>query len=506
MNTAKASLNTEKAWNTIDASTSLSINWAKVQRKVLKLQKRIFQAVQAGQKAKARKLQKLLLKSHYAKLLAVRKVIQDSKVKNSPVHQKKVIFNAQLIRLARSLNVQGYKPKALKPVKSTRSKQPPWGVFGVRDRAMQILVKFALEPHWDAQFEKESYGFRPDKSIHDAIDKIFQGIIRIPKYALNGKIVKGCDKRHHAYLLSQLDCPKTLKTTIKRWLKVGIMDNSVFHPTGTITAHTEILSPLLVNITLDGMITDIRDSFPNDVSLEKTTEEIARPMIIRYANDFLVFHQHQAVVVQCQKLMTQWLDKIGLQLQPETTRICHTLYDLEIDGELQRPGFDFLGFNIRQYSTGKHHGRQDSLDSGLQYRTSIKPTQQSIKAHYQALSAVINQYKYAPQRELIRQLNPMIHQWSRYYGKVSPRDVFSKLDHMIGNKLRAWIKTRTGATGKKQMSLYFREGINGQTTFQTKEGLYLVPHGKVRPKIDFLKPKSNHCTDNKGLITESRVQ
>ena len=92
MNTANASLNTQKAWNTIDAEQSRSINWAKIQRKVFKLQTRIFRAVQSGQKAKARKLQQLLLKSHSAKLLALRQTLQDSQTNNTSVHEKKVIF------------------------------------------------------------------------------------------------------------------------------------------------------------------------------------------------------------------------------------------------------------------------------------------------------------------------------------------------------------------------------------------------------------------------------
>ncbi|MDJ0730346.1 MAG: reverse transcriptase domain-containing protein [Crocosphaera sp.] len=476
MNTAKASLNTQKAWNTI--------NWAKVQRKVFKLQKRIFQAVQSGQKAKARKLQQLLLKSHYAKLLAVRQVTQDNQGKNVSVDSQVVILNYQPIALANSLNIKGYKAKSLKKVRRfnpekyllsclTQEKTKRYrGLLTLRDRAMQILVKLALEPYWEAQFARESYGFRPGKSIHDAIDTIFQGITRIPKYVLNGKIANCFDKINHDYLLSKLDCPKTLKTTIKHWLRAGLMDNGV-------SQETQILSPLLVNIALEGMIKDVTHSFPNDVTLEGTKEESFQPIIIRYVDDFVVLHQHKPVIRQCQQLMSQWLQKIGLQLQPETTRICHTLYDLEIDGKQERPGFDFLGFNIKQYPTGKHHGQKNGFGECLKYRTLIKPSQQSIQAHYQAIVKVVNHYKHAPQQELINKLNPIIKRWSDYYGTVSSSQIFSKLDKMIVSKLRAWIKTRTGATGKKQMSLYFRDGINGQWTFQTKQGHYLVTHRKV---------------------------
>ncbi|MEL4896270.1 reverse transcriptase N-terminal domain-containing protein [Crocosphaera sp. Alani8] len=451
MNTANASLNTQKAWNTIDAKENRNINWTKVQRKVFKLQKRIFQAVQSGQKAKARKLQQLLLKSHSAKLFALRQVIQNNRRKQTLVHPQKVIFN--------------------------------------KDRAMQTLVKLALEPYWEARWSRESYGCQPAKSIHDAIESLFQGVAKSPKYILRGKIVNCLDEINHTYLLSKLDFPKTLKTTIKQWLKKGIISDD--------------LSPLLVNIALDGMSKDAMDSFLNQFNQGETTEEREKPMVIRYVDDFLVLHQSKEVVLQFQQSITQWLENRGFPLLPGATRICHTLYELDIDGKHEKPGFDFLGFNVRQYPTGKHKSFKHSC---LNYRTLIKPSSQSIQAHYQAIVKVVNQYKHAPQRELIGQLNPIIEQWSHHYSRVSSSQVFSKLDSMIMSKLRAWIKTRTGATGKKQASLYFRDGINGSRTFQTKEGHYLITHRKVGQKQyrDFASLED--CTHDKGLITESRVQ
>ena len=181
MNTANASLNTQKAWNTI--------NWAKIRRKVFKLQTRIFRAVQSGQKAKARKLQQLLLKSHSAKLLALRQTLQDGQTNNSSVHDKKVIFNDQLMALVNSLTLKRDKTKShhsLSTVKSPRDQKFFLRIKILRDRAMQTLLKLALEPYCKGSFTGESSGYSPGHSIDDAIKKVFQGVTKSPKYVFTG--------------------------------------------------------------------------------------------------------------------------------------------------------------------------------------------------------------------------------------------------------------------------------------------------------------------------------
>ncbi len=412
-----------------------------------------------------------MLKSHSAKLLALRQTLQYSQRKNTPVHEKKVIFNGQLMELANSLTIKGEKTKSNLRVNIANSAGHEKRFFRIeilRDRAMQTLVKLTLEPYWKGRFTGEYSGFSPGQSIDDAIKKVFQGVTKSPKYVFTGKILNCFDQINYAYLLSKLDCPKTLKRTIKRWLKAGMIDDS--------------LSSLLVNIALEGMSKEAIASSQDNFTFEGSKQETEPPILIRYMNDFVVLHQSKEVIVKCQKLISQWLNKRGFQLLPETTRISHTLSN--IDGKQERAGFDFLGFNIRQYPTGKHHSQKNDVGECLHYQTLIKPSQKSIQTHYQAIVKVVNRYKYAPQKELIKRLNPIIKQWSDYYSRVSSFRVFSKLDQMIVSKLRAWIKTRTGATGKKQMSLYFRDGINGSRTFQTKEGDYLVTHRQVGRKTD----------------------
>uniref|UniRef100_UPI0030DD4380 reverse transcriptase N-terminal domain-containing protein n=1 Tax=Cyanothece sp. BG0011 TaxID=2082950 RepID=UPI0030DD4380 len=204
---------------------------------MFKLQSRIFQAVKSGDKVKAKKLQKLLLKSHYAKLLAVRKVTQDNQGrKTAGIDGIKALRPNQRVKLAYELNVKGYRAKALRRIwipKPGREEKRPLGIPTIKDRAMQALVKSALEPYWEAQFEGTSYGFRPGRNAHDAIGRIYTAVNKTARYVLDADISKCFDKIKHDYLLSKVDCPTVMKHLIKRWLKCGVIDNGVFEDTKT---------------------------------------------------------------------------------------------------------------------------------------------------------------------------------------------------------------------------------------------------------------------------------
>ncbi len=181
-----------------------NIPWTKVRRKVFKLQKAIYQAVKSGNKAKTRRLQKILHKSYYAMLLAVKQVTQDNiGKKTAGVDGEKSLTPKQRLNLVNEMS-KHYKAKALRRVwipKPGRNEQRPLGIPTLKDRAMQALVKMVLEPYWEAQFEVESYGFRPGKSTQDAMQRIHVIISKTPSYVLDADIEKCFDKINHEHLL-----------------------------------------------------------------------------------------------------------------------------------------------------------------------------------------------------------------------------------------------------------------------------------------------------------------
>ena len=500
---SNASINkTTPEWNTI--------NWAKVQRKVFKLQTRIFQAVKSGNKVKAKKLQKLLLKSHYAKLLAIRKVTQDNQGKKTAgVDGKKSLRPNQRLKLAKELTLKGYKAKALRRVwipKPGKDEKRGLGIPTMKDRVMQALVKSALEPYWEAQFEGTSYGFRPGRSAHDAITRIYTAINKKARYVLDADIAKCFDKINHDYLLSKVDCPHNMKRIIKQWLECGVMDKGILEETDSGTPQGGVISPLLANIALHGMIKDTENHFPRTKRKEDgSLHREYKPKIIRYADDFVVLHEDYDVILQCKTLIAQWLEKVGLELKPEKTSIRHTLKSIEHDGKTIDPGFDFLGFNIRSYPVGKHHSGKTGGNSkwgieskAIGFKTLIKPSKKKILAHHEAIKEVVKANKKAPQEVLIARLNPIIRGWCNYYRTVTSRETFSSEDSILWNTLRAWTVNRK----KKETPLYdalkkyFSYGKQGKWTFQTREYV-LYHHTETEIKRHTLvKPESSPYDGN----------
>ena len=467
-----------------------NISWAKVQRYVFKLQKRIYQAAKSGQDAKVRRLQRLLVKSYYARLLVVRKVTQDNQGKKTAgVDGVIAIFPEQRLNLTEEIKGT-LKAKPLRRVwipKPGRDERRPLGIPTIKDRARQALIKSALEPEWESKMEGTSYGFRPGRSAHDAISRIYVTINTGSYFVLDADIAKCFDRINHNFLLSKIHCPSSLKKDIKQWLKAGVLDNGVFEETETGTPQGGVISPLLANIALDGMARLIETLFPQKGNGKN------QAVLIRYADDFVVISPSLEIIEQCKIAISEWLKPIGLELKPEKTRVCHTLKPIEYNGKTEESGFDFLGFNIRQYPVGKYKsgktgGRVSRL---IGHKTHIKPSQKAIKAHTEAIKGVIKKYKTSPQSTLISHLNPIIRGWANYYSGVVSTDTFNKLDYTIWLMLRAWTVSRCGKANYKKLSNYFRPGTiklsNGKERheswlFKTKDGLYLWKHNWT-PKV-----------------------
>lgn len=477
VNTSETRVKTTVEWK--------DINWAKVQRKVFKLQKAIYKAAKSGQNAKARKLQKLLSKSYSARLLAVRRVTQDNAGKKTAgVDGVKSLTPQQRSRLVEALGNPGYKARPLRRVwipKPGRDEKRPLGIPTIRDRVEQALVKLALEPQWEARFEGNSYGFRPGRSAHDAIEQIRKSIQQKPKYVLDADIAKCFDKIDHSKLLSKLDCPAPHRRKIKQWLKAGVMDSGVFSATEEGTPQGGVISPLLANIALDGMIREITPHFP------KGWRKGGQPIIIRYADDFVVLHPNPEIIIECKMIIRRWLKDYGLELKDEKTRICHTLKEFNYpEGTTEKPGFNFLGFHIRQYPHSSKKG----------FTTIITPSDKAIKAHREAIKKVIKTHRTASQAVLINRLNPIIKGWCNYFSTNNSKETFSREDHILWRQLRAWTHSRVGSAGYKALSKYFSHGIHGVWTFHT-ENATLLSHAKtsIKPHMKVKGEKSPYDGD-----------
>ena len=432
----------------IEKSEWNDIEWKEVEVRVFKLQKRIYRASLSGDVAKVHKLQRLLLRSWCAKLLAVRRISQDNPGKNTAgIDGVKNLSSKQRLSLAENLTLTG-KGKSLRRVwipKPGRVEKRGLGIPTMEDRARQALLKLALEPEWEAKFEPNSYGFRPGRSCHDAGQAIFDSIRYKPKWVLDADISKCFDRIDHDVLLQKLNTTPTIARQIRAWLKSGVLDRGDWFPTNEGTPQGGVISPLLANIALHGLEEYIKQWAETWKGIKhesggnfNKTQKRNSISVIRYADDFVVLHKDKSIIQQAKRLIEQWLHGYSLELSESKTRICHTLHNtIET-----KAGFDFLGWNVRQYEIGKNHSGKNSNGKLLGFKTIIKPSGKSIKTHYEKIVEVLDSMKGKSQEVIIDKLNPIIRGWCNYHKTVCSKETFAHIDHMVYNKLRRWIKSR----------------------------------------------------------------
>src|SRR4051812_34306064 len=205
------------------------VDWREANRIVTNLRQRIFRAVRANDHRKVRSLQKLMLRSRSNILMSVRRVTQVNAGKNTPGVDK-VLVKTPAARGELVDHLATFQPWRAKPVrrvyipkKSDSSKCRPLGIPTIMDRCLQAMVKNALEPAWESRFEGSSYGFRPGRNAHDAIEKIygFSCPNRRKKGVVDADIAGAFDNISQEFILKALgDVPG--KALIKQWLKAVI--------------------------------------------------------------------------------------------------------------------------------------------------------------------------------------------------------------------------------------------------------------------------------------------
>jgi RNA-directed DNA polymerase len=263
------------------------IDWPTVEKDVHNLQRRIYRASQKEDMDLIHRLQHLLMSSWSAKCLAIRKVTQDNQGKRTAgIDGIACLEDTERLLLIGHLSLDA-KPSPVRRVwipKPGSDEQRPLGIPTMYDRALQALVKLALEPEWEARFEPNSYGFRPGRSCHDAIEAIFGSIKQRAKFVLDADIAKCFDRINQEALLDKLQTFPLMRRVMKAWLKAGVLDGDTLFPTEEGTPQGGVISPLLANVALHGLERKIESHFPSYRWMLK--KSVAwKPNIIRYADD-----------------------------------------------------------------------------------------------------------------------------------------------------------------------------------------------------------------------------
>lgn len=479
-----------------------TLPWRKLEHHCYRIQKRIYRASQSGKTRAVQKLQKLLLKSKAARLIAVRRATQDNRGKNTAgVDGVKAVPPSGRLALVTAIHPKNWKRQQPPPVrrvwipKPGKAEQRPLGIPTMRERCKQALAKMALEPEWEAKFEANSYGFRPGRCCQDAIMAIYLAIGRKPKYVLDADIQGAFDHINQSALLTKLHTYPGLKQVIKAWLKAGVMETGSYQPTEEGTPQGGVISPLLLNVALHGLEQALHEGYPKRASVEK-------PKIIRYADDLVVLHSCLEDLQKAQATVEHWLEPLGLKLSPKKTRLTHTLTNYQ--GNV---GFDFLGFTIRQFPVGKTHSGRNSGGKLLGYKTRMTPSKEAIQRHIDALGTSVKRFGSDSQENLIRALNPQIWGWSAYYRGVICSRIFSLCDHILWTQLMHWARRRHPHQGIHEIvSCYWRPQKTRKWVFLTTDGVELREHQKMTFRMHIKVKGTASPYDGNLLYWSQRLQ
>lgn len=409
-------------WNAID--------WRKADRIVRNLRQRIFRAAQANDLRRVRSLQKLMLRSYSNILISVRRVTQVNAGKNTPGVDK-VVVKTPAARGALVDRMATLQPWRVQPVRrvyipKSNGKQRPLGIPTVMDRALQSVVKNALEPYWEAKFEGSSYGFRPGRSCHDAIGKIY--LLACPnrrkKWVVDADIQGAFDNINHDFLLNALgEAPG--RELVRQWLKAGVMEDSAFEATEAGTPQGGVISPLLLNVALHGMEAAL------GVRHNRAGEIVGTRAVVRYADDLVVFCESREDAHRVKdQILPPWMAERGLSLSAEKTRIVHLT-----------EGFDFLSFNI------KHYHAPRTTRTG--YKLLIKPSKKAITRKRQELREAWLRLRGQSVPSVLKLLNPMIRGWANYFRTVVASAVFNRMDHWMHLRTVRYVKHMHPTKSKK---------------------------------------------------------
>jgi RNA-directed DNA polymerase len=228
-----------------------------------------------------------------------------------------------------------------------------------------------------------------------------------------------------------------------------------------------------------------------------------KPVLIRYADDFLILHSEKEVLDKATKAVTAWLADMGLILSPKKTRVTHTR-----DPHEGNVGFDFLGFTVRQFLVGKTNTGKDTKGRPLGFKTIISPSKEAIKRHTAETGKRIRKLRGAPQGKLIKDLNPVIRGWANYYRTVVSKRGYSKCDNVLYHQLVKWAKWRHPYKNMEWiMGKYWRKIENRQWVFATPEEMTIRRHSMTPIVCPYAKVKGNASPyDGKLLYWSQRLK
>lgn len=375
--------------------------------------------------AKVYKLQQQLVRSFAARSLAVRKVATNQGRKTPGVDGITLETSSdkfETISLVKDLKDYKASPVRRVYIPKSNGKLRPLGIPTIKDRVVQTLFLFALEPIGEETADSRSYGFRPYRGVHDNatyLNLVLSSYTATRRFILDADIEGFFDSVGHNWLMANIPMDKKI---LKEFLSAGFVDGTEFHKTSLGFPQGSPISPLLANMALNGLQAHIGKEF----------------LFTRYADDFLVLGKSvEDLKKSAMPSVNEFLKLRGLSLNKSKTSVT----------EISK-GFNYLSFNFREY---KDKTRIKGTKKGILL---VKPSNRNVKRFKKEITNLVHEHRNKPILALIQSLNMKLRGWAEHFRTVTSQEVFSSISYhlwkvcwtMLRKKHRrrnaAWIKER----------------------------------------------------------------
>lgn len=438
-----------------------NIDWKTVEKKVNKLRKRIFVAKLAGKSDLVKQLQLIMIMSKANLLYSIRKVTSVNRGRKTAGIDKQKYLSPdrryQLFGELSKINLLEWTPPPVRREYIPRpGKEPrPLGIPTIKDRVVQQVIKSALEPEWEAVFEPGSYGFRPARSCHDAMARLWRILSSKKRIWVLDADIKGCfNNIAHGPLLDKLT-GFPAQALICRWLKAGYFEKDQYFDTLLGTPQGGIISPLLANIALHGMEEALGIRYHSRGYVIPSLPFI----LVRYADDFVVLTTSEENAYKAKELLRVFLGDRGMEFSEEKTNIRNVEHD----------SFDFLGWTFGLYDNNLFKVRRKAFKRAKQGKVAlVTPSKKSIASIKANIKLLFRSHASSPVSMLINKLNPIIVGWANYHRYVNSNKAFRALDNFVYLQIIRWAKRRH--VNKSWSWIVGKYFTSSKVKFMTKTG------------------------------------